>query len=58
MCGCSGTEVADAHEAFWQHVQQEAPEELVHLQTHEALLVVMCRVAPAERDSSTINTSR
>jgi hypothetical protein len=40
--GAQETEVADAHEAFWQHVQQEAPEELVHVQTHEALLVVMC----------------
>ena len=42
--------MADAHEAFWQHVQQEASEELVHLQTHETLLVVISRVAPAERD--------
>jgi len=42
--------VPDAHESFRQYVQQEAPEELLDVQGHETLLVLVCRVAPAESD--------
>lgn len=41
-------EVADAHEARRQHVQQKAPQEFLDRQTHPALLVLVRRVAPAE----------
>ena len=42
--------VADAHEAFGQHVQQEAAQELSGIESHGALLVAMGRVSPAEGD--------
>jgi hypothetical protein len=35
-------EVADAHKAWRQDMQQEAPQELVHVQSHDALLIVVC----------------
>jgi hypothetical protein len=43
-------EVADAHEAGRKHVKQKASQELVHGQGHEALLVVVGGVSPAEGD--------
>ena len=43
-------EVADADEAAWQQVQQEAAQELVCGQAHDALPVVMRGVSPAEAD--------
>jgi len=41
-------EVADAHEAFGKHVQQEAAQELLDGQRHEPLLVAMGGISPAE----------
>ena len=43
-------EVADAHEAARQQVQQEAAQELIDRQSHEPLLVAVGGVAPAEGD--------
>ena len=43
-------EVADADEAWWEQVQQEAAQELVDRQAHDALLVAVRGVAPAEAD--------
>ena len=42
--------MADAHEAFREHVQQEPSQELMDLQAHEPLLVFIGRIAPAEGD--------
>lgn len=44
------SEVADADEAAWQQVQEEAAQELVDRQAHQSLLVAVCRVSPAEAD--------
>ena len=41
-------EVADAHEAFGKHVQQEAAQELLDGQRHGPLLVAMGGISPAE----------
>ena len=43
-------EVADAHEARGKHVEQEAAQELLDRQGHQALLVAVRRVSPAEGD--------
>ena len=43
-------EVADAHETGGKHVEQKAAQELVHGQGHEALLVAVGGVSPAEGD--------
>ena len=43
-------EVADAHEAWGKHVEEKASQELVHGQGHEALLVTVDGVSPAEGD--------
>ena len=43
-------EVADAHEAGGKHVEQKASQELVHGQGHEALLIAVGGVSPAEGD--------
>jgi hypothetical protein len=43
-------EVADAHEAAWQQVEQEAAQELLDSQSHDPLLVAVGGVAPAEGD--------
>jgi len=43
-------EVADADEAAWEQVQQEAAEELVGGQAHDAPPVAMSGVSPAEAD--------
>jgi hypothetical protein len=43
-------EVPDAHEAAWQHVEQEAAEELVARQSHDSLTVVVRGIAPSESD--------
>jgi hypothetical protein len=48
--GAQKTEVADAHEAFGQYVQQEETEEPFHRQAQETLFVLVCRIAPAEVD--------
>lgn len=41
-------EVADADEAAWEQVQEEAAQELIDRQLHEALAVAVRRVSPAE----------
>jgi hypothetical protein len=41
-------EVADAHEAARQQVQEEAAQELIDGQSHQPLLVAMSGVAPAK----------
>jgi hypothetical protein len=41
-------EVANAHEAAWQQVEQEAAQELFHRQGDEPLLVAVSGVAPAK----------
>ena len=43
-------EVADAHEAAWQHMEQEAAKELIDRQSHDPLSVAVCGIAPSERD--------
>ncbi len=43
-------EVADAHEAAWQQVEQEAAQELFDSQSHDPLLVAVGGVAPSESD--------
>src|SRR6202030_1523127 len=43
-------EVADAHEAAWQQVEQEAAQELVDRQSQEPLLVGVRGVSPTEGD--------
>ena len=47
---CEEAEVADADEAAWHEVEQEAAEELVCRQAHDTLPVVMRGVSPAEAD--------
>jgi hypothetical protein len=54
-------EVADADEATWQHMQQEATYELIDRQSQEALLIFVSGVSPAkgnfviqERDETAI----
>ena len=42
--------VADAHEAFWQHVQEEAAQELYRVEGHDTLLAAVRIVPPAEAD--------
>ncbi len=44
------SEVADAHEAAWQQMEQESAQELLDLQSHEPLLVAMGGVSPLECD--------
>ena len=46
------TEVADAHEARGQAMQQEAADELGSIEGHDPLLVVVAIILPAERDVS------
>ena len=42
--------VADAHEAFWQHVEEEATQELRCFQLHDALPAAVSIILPAEAD--------
>ena len=44
------SEVADAHKAAWQQVQEEVAKELFDRQGHEPLLVAVSGVAPAKGD--------
>ena len=46
------TEVADADESRRQHVQQESAQELVDRQRHQALLILVSGIAPAEGDDA------
>ena len=47
-------EVADADEAFGQHVQKEAAQELGRAQSHHALLVAVGVILPAEGDAFSV----
>jgi len=42
------TEVADAHEAWGEHVEEKAPQKLLHRQGHQALLIGVGGVSPAK----------
>ena len=42
------TEVADAHEAWGKGVEEKAPQELLHRQGHQALLIGVGGVSPAK----------
>ena len=48
IAGAEEAEVANAHEAFREDMQQEPSQELMHVQAHKPLFVFICRVAPAE----------
>ena len=45
---------ADAHETFWQHVQEKAAEEVHGIKGHDALFAAVGIVAPAEADALAI----
>ena len=47
-------EVANADESRRQQVQQKAAQELIDRKRHEALLVFVRRIAPAESDSASV----
>src|SRR6202162_3249125 len=53
-CGASAVgeeaEVANAHEAFRKHVQQEAAQEFIERKSQQLLFVVVSRIAPAKSD--------
>ena len=42
---------ADAHEAFWQYMQEKATEEVYGIEGHDALLAAVRIIAPAEADA-------
>ena len=46
------SEVADAHEAAWQQMEQESAQELLDIESHEPLLVAMGGVSPLEGDAA------
>ena len=43
-------EIANAHEAFGKHVQQEAAQEFIQRKSQQLLFVVVSRIAPTESD--------
>ena len=43
-------EVSDTDEATWQHMQQEATQELIDRQSQESLLVLVNGISPAKRN--------
>jgi hypothetical protein len=47
---------ANAHEAFWQHVQEEAAQEADGVECHDALLAAGGIIAPAEADALTASS--
>jgi hypothetical protein len=51
-------EVADAHEAARQQVEEEATQELVDRQSQESLLVGMCGVTPAECNVALLESNK
>jgi hypothetical protein len=46
--------VTDAHEAWGKYVEQEAAQELLDRKSHQALLVAVGRVSPAEGDMAAL----
>src|SRR5450631_1536973 len=62
QCACEGKQLfteaigqdavaADAHEAFWQHVEKEAAQEVHCVEGHDALLAAVGIIAPSEADA-------
>ena len=47
-------EMADAHEAFGQHMEEEAAQELGGIESHDALLAAMGIVLPAKADALSV----
>jgi hypothetical protein len=47
-CVGEESEVANAHEAFRKHMQQEAAQEFIERKRHQLLFVVVSRIAPAK----------
>ena len=45
---------ANAHEAFWQHMQEEAAQEVHCVEGHDALLAAVGIIAPSEADALTV----
>src|SRR5260370_32501425 len=45
---------ADAHEAFWQYMQEKAAEEVHGVESHDALLGAMGIIAPEEADAVSV----
>ena len=58
VAGLREAEVADAHEAAGQQVEEEAPQELIERQSQKPLLVGMCGVAPAEGDVALLESNQ
>jgi len=50
--------VADAHEAFWQHVEEESAQELVGVERHDAQLAAVGIVFPAEGDALAVEAEQ
>jgi hypothetical protein len=50
-------EVADAHEAAREQVQEKAAQELVDRQSQKPLFVGMCGVTPAKRDVALLESN-
>ena len=48
------SEVADAHKALWQHVEEEAAQELGGIESHDALLAAMGIILPAKADALSV----
>jgi hypothetical protein len=51
-------EVADAHEAAREQVEQEAPQELIDGQSHQTFLVAVSGVSPAEGDVAVVKSDQ
>ena len=45
-------EVADTNESRRQHMQQESAQELIDLQSHQALFILVSGIAPAESNDA------
>ena len=45
---------ADAHEAFWQYMQEKAAEEVHGVEGHDALLAAVGIIAPEEADALSV----
>jgi hypothetical protein len=52
------SEVADAHEAFWQHMEKEAAQQLGGIESHAALLCAVGIVLVAEGDMFTVEVEQ
>ena len=52
------TEMADAHKALGEQVQQEAAQELIERQRHQLLLIVVSGVAPTKGDLAVLERNQ